>query len=410
LGVSGLTTFDIATAATATAAATVAQGVTTIVDASKAWTVNEHAGKIVQLATVGTAGTTQVRRIASNTATSLVIYGTNITAGVEGTSRYIIYGPDAFGRAVQEKFPTRTNTGWATGGSPTTLVDSTKVWKGNEWLGYKVWIISGTGYNVVEATITSNSSNTLTVSGGWGFTPDATTKYIIEDTFGVPTTVTNTTNAVITDTTKNWFTNQWTGFRIRINAGEGTGQEATITSNTATALTITGVFTTAPVANSSMYTILGCPVRGMGHELTWAAGSTSNPGRYIYSPRGQVSNAWDRFDITTNTWELAFCVGPDTETFTLGTMYAYDGADRIYIQKDATGKLFYMDLTKYKMEGAGFVPYTLNSSIGAAVNGNRMEIVQTTDGLKYLYIMKHTGAALSATGGGTEWYRTLIFY
>ena len=410
LGVSSLTTFDIPITAAATAAALTAQSVTVIVDASKNWVVNEHAGAIVQLSTVGTAGTSQVRRILSNTATALTIYGTNITQAVEGTSRYLIQDPFSFGRAVQEKFPTRTNTGWATSGSGTTLVDTTKTWKGNEWVGYKVWIVSGTGYNIVEATVTSNAHDTLTVSGGFGFTPDATTKYIIEDTFGTPTTVTNTTNAVITDTTKLWFVNQFAGFRIRITAGEGLGQEMTITSNTATALTITGVFGTAPVALSSMYTILGCPVRGMGHELTWASCTTVNPGRYILSPRGQASNAWDRFDITTNTWELAFVCGPDTETFSLGTMYAYDGKDRIYIQKDATGKLFYMDLNLYKIDGAGFVPYTLNSSIGAAVNGNRMEILQTTDGLKYLYIMKHTGAALSATGGGTEWYRTLIFY
>lgn len=34
----------------------------------------------------------------------------------------------------------------------------------------------------------------------------------------------------------------------------------------------------------------------------------------------------------------------------------------------------------------------------------------TVDGLKYLYVMKHTGLALSATGGGTEMLRTLLFW
>jgi hypothetical protein len=37
-----------------------------------------------------------------------------------------------------------------------------------------------------------------------------------------------------------------------------------------------------------------------------------------------------------------------------------------------------------------------------------MEIIQTADGLTYLYIMKHTGAALAAAGGGTEMFRSLI--
>ena len=415
LGTSGLTVVDVETSAAGSATGATAQSATVIVDASKSWVVNEHSGKIVQLSLTGLTGTSQFRRITSNTATAITIYGSNITQATEGTSRYVIYDLNAFGRAVQDKNPVRTNTGYATSGSGTTLVDSTKVWKGNQWLGCKVKIISGLGYDkngtLGGFLITSNTSNTLTVSGGYGFTPDATTKYIIEDTFGIVTTITNTTNAVVTDSTKTWNTNQWAGFRIRITAGEGAGQEATITSNTATALTITGVFATVPVINSSTYTILGVPQRGVGHELTWASNSTVNAGRYIYSPRGGTTNAWDRFDITKNIWDLAFVIGPDTETFALGTMYAYDGADRIYVQKDSTGRCFYLDINTYKLEGAGTMPYIIGTSgIGAAVNGNRMEILKTSDGLKYLYVMKHTGAALSATGGGTEMFRQLILY
>jgi hypothetical protein len=415
LGVSGLTVVDVETTAAGSATGATAQSATVIVDASKSWTVNEHVGKIVQLSLTGLTGTSQFRRITSNTATAITIYGSNITPAVEGTSRYVIYNADAFGRAVQEKNPARTNTGYATSGSGTTLVDSTKTWRGNQWLGYKVRIVSGLGYDkngtLGGFIITSNTSNTLAVSGGYGFVPDSTTKYIIEDTFGIVTAITNTTNAVVTDSTKAWTTNQWTNFRIRITAGEGAGQEATITSNTATALTISGVFATVPVINSSTYTILGVPVRGTGHELTWASNSTRDAGRYIYSPKGGASNIWDRFDITKNTWDLTFVIGPDTETFALGTMYAYDGSDRIYIQKDSTGRCFYLDINTYKLEGAGTMPYIIGTAgIGTAVNGNRMEILKTSDGLKYLYVMKHTGAALSATGGGTEMFRQLILY
>ena len=415
LGTSGLTVVDVETSAAGSATGATAQSATVIVDSSKSWTINEHAGKIVQLSLTGLTGTSQFRRITSNTATAITIYGSNITQATEGTSRYVIYDADAFGRAVQDKNPVRTNVGYATSGSPTTIVDSTKVWKGNQWLGCKVRIISGLGFDkngtLGGFLITSNTSDTLTVSGGYGFTPDTTTKYIIEDSFGIVTTITNVTNAVLTDSTKTWATNQWAGFRLRITAGEGAGQEVTITSNTATALTITGVFATIPVINSSTYTILGVPVRGTGHELTWACNTTLNPGRYVYSPRGGASNAWDRFDINKNTWDLTFVMGPDTETFTLGTMYAYDGANRIYIQKDSTGRCFYLDLNTYIKHGAGTMPYVIGTAgIGTAVNGNRMEILQTADGLKYLYVMKHTGAALSATGGGTEMFRQLILY
>ena len=92
-------------------------------------------------------------------------------------------------------------------------------------------------------------------------------------------------------------------------------------------------------------------------------------------------------------------------------MYAYDGKDRIYIQLGITGRILYLDLSTYRIEGAGQMPYVLGSTgIGAAVNGNRMEVIQTADGLKFLYVMKHTGAALSAGGGGTEMFRTLLFW
>jgi hypothetical protein len=413
IGTSGLTTFDVVTTAAGSAVALTAQSSSVIVDASKTWTVNEHVGKIVQLSLTGLTGTSLMRKIASNTATALTLYGSVLgAAAVEGTGRYIIHDQDAFGRAVQDKNPVRTNTGWCTASvSATVLTDSTKTWRGNQWLGYKVKVICGMGFDKGEAVITSNTATTLVVSGGYGFTPDTTTKYIIQDTFGVPTTVTNTTNAVITDTSKLWVVNQWSGFKIRIVGAEGTGEEKVITSNTSTALTITGVFTTAPVANSSVYTILGVPVRGTGHELTWIANGTTNKGKYLISPRGGGTNLFDRYNISTNTYDLTFAPKPDTETFNVGTMYAYDGADRIYIQKDATGKLMYLDLTTYRVEGAGFVPYILgNTGIGTAVNGNRMEIIQTTDGLKYLYIMKHTGAALAAAGGGTEMYKMLIFW
>jgi hypothetical protein len=49
------------------------------------------------------------------------------------------------------------------------------------------------------------------------------------------------------------------------------------------------------------------------------------------------------------------------------------------------------------MNGETTTPY----AHGSAVIGNRMEIVTTADGLKYLYIMRHNGA---------EMWRTLRFW
>jgi len=39
--------------------------------------------------------------------------------------------------------------------------------------------------------------------------------------------------------------------------------------------------------------------------------------------------------------------------------------------------------------------------MGTAVIGNRMEALKTTDGLTYLYIMRHSGQ---------EMFRTLVFW
>jgi hypothetical protein len=73
-----------------------------------------------------------------------------------------------------------TGTGWfigtgvATGAqTATTLQDTTKTWVVNEWAGSTVTITSGTGVSQ-SRTVVSNTSNTLTVSGGnWSPVPVA---------------------------------------------------------------------------------------------------------------------------------------------------------------------------------------------------------------------------------------------
>ncbi len=77
-------------------------------------------------------------------------------------------------------------------------------------------------------------------------------------------------------------------------------------------------------------------------------------------------------------------------------MFVYDQADRIYFTPNALGFVYYYDVVKNIVEPFGQIPYGMST----AVTGNRMEIVQTSDGLKYLYIMRHSS---------TEMWRALIF-
>jgi hypothetical protein len=78
-------------------------------------------------------------------------------------------------------------------------------------------------------------------------------------------------------------------------------------------------------------------------------------------------------------------------------MYAYDGGDSYYFTKDATNRIYEIDLRTWNVYHATSIPYVH----GAATLGNKMEIVKTVDGLKYIYVMRHTGQ---------EMWRTLKFW
>jgi len=66
--------------------------------------------------------------------------------------------------------------GTATGGSATTLQDTSKSWATDEWNGGWVCIIQGTGVGEVRA-ITDTTSDTITIESGTA--PDSTSDYII---------------------------------------------------------------------------------------------------------------------------------------------------------------------------------------------------------------------------------------
>jgi hypothetical protein len=78
-------------------------------------------------------------------------------------------------------------------------------------------------------------------------------------------------------------------------------------------------------------------------------------------------------------------------------MYAYDGADRVYMNINASSSLQYFDLSTRESVNSGTIPYGHST----AILGNRMEIVDTADGLKFLYVMRHSGQ---------EMWRTLLFW
>jgi hypothetical protein len=394
IGIGSQTTFSIAANAAAAASPTAAnsQSVTVLVDASATWDANEHTGKIVHIQTGGITPTIQSRKITSNTATTITV--PTITAAVNGTSRYVIQEINCFGSMQTNKVLTKQRDGWATSGTATTLVDSTKNWNINQWVNCKVRVVCGTGIGN-ESIITSNTATTLTVSPVWNVaTPDATTKYEILDAFGVVTT--GGVSTTITDANKNWTTNILAGKRVRIVAGTGIGNEIAITSNTATVMTIASAVTTD---TTSVYVIYEIAARGLGTNITWLYGiaDTAKAGRWLISNRGGASNGFDIYDIPSNTWDISPVFTPQTVTLTTGSMFVYDGADTYFFTKDATGRVYSLDLQTFQVNGETTTPYAQ----GSAIIGSRMEVVTTADGLKYLYIMRHSGQ---------EMWRTLRFW
>lgn len=98
---------------------------------------------------------------------------------------------DSDGDGFSDAFEMRM-TGTATGGSATTLVDSTSsypqppasptsTWATNQWPGFFVRIIGGTGAGQTRA-IVSNTANTANINPAapWATTPDATSIYVIQ--------------------------------------------------------------------------------------------------------------------------------------------------------------------------------------------------------------------------------------
>ena len=396
LGVGSATTFSIA-APSSSASPTPAnsQSSTVLVDATKNWTTNEHTGKLLYIYGTGTAPSLIAsRRITSNTATTITVTGA-ITTPTDGSSRYVICEPHALGAFVTSKVNSKKPTGWATSGTATTLVDSTKTWDNNQWQACRVRIVAGTGLGN-ESAITSNTATTLTVAS-WGVaTPDATSKYEIMDSYGI---VTTGQTGFITDSAKKFPTNIFIAKRARIVAGTVFGHEATISANTATQITV-GSSTTD---TTSYYVVYEPQLFGQSMErLDWLSNlsDSTRKARYLITTGTATSTTplfFNMYDITRNEWDIGIFSSPSGFGAGTGTMYAYDNLDSYYFTIAATGRIYRLNIPTMFVEAAGLTPYVHST----AVSRSGMQVLTTEDGLKYLYIQRHSGQ---------EMWRTLKFW
>jgi hypothetical protein len=257
-------------------------GATTITDLNAAWSTNQWAGYDIQL-TSGT-GSPQWRTVVSNTATVLTLdsawggvvdtgtatagstttvvdagsgwlnnefatdLGDNNPAftieftGPEGLQTRTITGNTADTLTVTPAYATNV-TDTATGGTASTLVDTSVTWTTNQWANKSVQITAGAAAGQSRRVL-SNTNNTLTIEGTW------TTAGAGSATSGTSTTMVDATQA--------WTVNAFAGMTVDLLVGTGAPQSATIASNTATTLTISGTFAPAPDFGT-IYRILQAP-------------------------------------------------------------------------------------------------------------------------------------------------------
>ena len=398
IGVGSQTTFSIAApSSSASPTAANSNSTTVLVDAEKNWSTNEHVGKVIRIYQTGGTNPTTIQcfRITSNTATTITTTS-SITTPTNGTTRYVICDVHGFGAAQTSKVKNREAYGFATSGSATTLVDSTKDWRVNQWLNCRVRIISGTGVGN-ESAITANTATTLTVAS-WGVaTPDSTSKYQIMDSFGIATSgALNTIN----DTAKNWTTNILVGKKVTIVAGAGRGSVGTISANTSTSITTTGLGTTPD--NTSVYVVAEQASR-QSQSFVWLFGlsDSAKRGRYLLLPLSTNASplSFDYYDIPTNTWDIGEFVTPSSIPGSGGggSMFAYDGNDTYYMNLNNTNRIYALNILTGQLDSAGTMPYAHST----VQQRQGMAVVTTDDGLKYIYLQRNAGQ---------EMWRTLKFW
>ena len=297
------------------------------------------------------------------------------------TARSVTGIPTAWGTDAQlVSTPSRSSNkgagfvnGTATAGAASTItLEAGKVFLLNQWANYQVRIISGTGAGQIRtiASNTAGASPVLTTSSAWTTNPDATSVYRIEGNDDYFYLLGN--NAV-------------TMYRFSISANTWTTLAPTTARGGAAATGMTADW-----------------IDGV-QDANWQDGSygahygTSSiyrqNGRYIYSLRGGSSATLDVYDIAANTWINAVAYGQAMESFGAGSC-SVDLDGFIYIQKDATGRVFRFDVAKNVIE-----PWVLNPvAQGAATAGDKMFMSTYKDGaseLNYLYTMGNTRSELT---------------
>jgi len=287
-------------------------------------------------------------------------------------------------------------------------------------------------YDIITGTLTSLTTTGLPAAWGTDGRIVGTPSYVGTYVNGTATAGAATT---LTDSTKSFTVNGIANYQIRITAGTGVGQVRSISSNTATVITVSAAWTTNPDATSqyviegnddflyllgnaavTMYrysisantfttlapTAARAAAPGVGMSANWISktgdsvwgnASTLEDGRYIYSFQGAGASTLHRYDIALNTW-ATITYNRVGEGFTTGASFDVDGK-RIYAMVNTTGRFVYYDVIDNELIPFSFDFYPQSTSVA----GDKMFTVSYNDGtggdvIDWVYYLGSTSNAL----------------
>jgi hypothetical protein len=327
--------------------------------------------------------------------------------------------------------PAQIDTGTADStGNTTTTVSATVATGtfGQGMVNLQLTVLTGAQAGQKRTISAVSAPNTLTV------TPALPGALAAGDTFQIELVndvATATSTTTVTDTTANWTVNAYANMDVILTTGALAGQRRRIASNTATVLTLaaattgnarTGPFSAVPGATdgfkivpsqdflyyqpggngTALYRIDVAQTTGIAWSALLAAvpgavqggGNTFYPAAYapyqIVAVRGNGSGNVYLYNIGTNTW-TTLTTFPASETFNTGASSAMvTGKRKLLVQKEGATRLYVFDLLTGLLEPAGTMPY----AAPAAYDGKRARVVTTSDGAKFLYILRAGGSEL----------------
>jgi len=133
----------------------------------------------------------------------------------------------------------------------------------------------------------------------------------VVDGFATAGTATIGTATTLTDISKAWTVNAYSGYTVRILSGTGAGQTRTISSNTATVLTVSAAWATIPTATSVYAVYLPFSVKNSQIAYTISQTSLTNVGTNLFFSINVTNVDLQKRDIVidqyTQLWFSYFC-------------------------------------------------------------------------------------------------------